>query len=142
MGNRHKPIQRCKHFNLIPLQNQSPKKTQDNRIKLSQSRPVNFPTVPQRLVKREVEASWTVYHSLRRQNQLLAKQAKAIKRSITGVEKQVEIGLRSISDLLREEIQLTENEIARIRIQQDMKIAALRLAAQFSDLTLGDLSSI
>lgn len=95
-----------------------------------------------RQIKRQAEINWTRYHALTKQENAIKRQKAAIKRSIIGITKQVQIGLRSIEDLLREEIQLTSIEISRIQLEAAKIMSAYRLAIQISEYNLEDLTKI
>ncbi len=93
-----------------------------------------------RQIERDVETAWTLYQSQKRQHEALARKSKAINRSITALKKELNVGTRPVSDLLREEIELTSNTIQMIRNEFQLSSSAYRIAAQFSDFSLDELA--
>lgn len=94
------------------------------------------------LLIRDVETSWLEYQSLKKQRGSLARQESAIERALNGLRKELRAGLRPASDILREEIELTNVRVDKINLELRKAIVAYRLAAQFSDLSLTELSPI
>lgn len=93
-------------------------------------------------VSREVESTWTSYQSTKRQKSALVRKSQSIKRALHGMRKELEVGLRPISDVLREEIKFAQNKVEIIRVDSSMALSAFKLAAQFSDMDLSEIAPL
>lgn len=93
-------------------------------------------------LSRDIEVRWLEYHSLKKQRAALGKQEEAVKNALVGLRKELSAGLRPASDILREEIELTNVKVNKINIELRQAIIAYRMAAEFSDLSLSELAPI
>ena len=91
-------------------------------------------------VQREVESTWTAYQAAKRQKSALNRKGGSIKKALRGMRLEMEVGLRPLSDVLREEIKYAQNRVEIIRVDSALALNAYKLAAQFSDMDLAEIA--
>ena len=84
-----------------------------------------------RTIRRELLVAWEEYHSQQRRHAAFKRQIASLRRSVRGLTKQLEAGLRPVDDLLREEIALTEARISADKAQMAALSAAYRILVHF-----------
>lgn len=94
----------------------------------------------ERQIKTEIETAWEEMESLSRNRAILSRKISARKKSANGVRKELDAGLKPVSDLLREEMRLAEARIEHLQNRLSLSRSVLRIAVHMPDMTIEKLA--
>ena len=93
-----------------------------------------------RLLKRQVERQWSGYQSAKRRVQIARRQVNAVAKGLKGVRKEYQAGLRSITDVLNDQVKLARAEITLETALHEKTLLAYELAFSTSQPEIRQLA--
>ncbi len=93
-----------------------------------------------RVLRRQIERQWSGYQSAKRRVSIARGQVKAVSRGLKGIRREYNAGLRSVTDVLNEQIKLTRARITLETALHEKTLLAYELAFSTSQPAIQQLA--